>query len=68
MMEFDMLDVTPEMRMAAAAEEVSRYVGEIAEMLRDLSSRSEDIDKEQLTRIATAVTEIQHIASLMLQR
>ena len=63
-----MLDVTPEMRMAAAAEEVSRYVGEIAEMLRDLSSRSEDIDKEQLTRIATAVTEIQHIASLMLQR
>jgi anti-sigma regulatory factor (Ser/Thr protein kinase) len=67
MMEFDMLDVTPEMRMATAAEEVSRYVGEIAEMLRDLSSRS-DIDNEQLTRIATAVTEIQHIASLMLQR
>ena len=27
-----MLDVTPEMRMATAAEEVSRYVGEIAEL------------------------------------
>ena len=62
-----MPDSTPEMRMATAAEEVSRYVGEIAEMLRDLSSRP-DIDNEQLTRIATAVTEIKHITSLMLRR
>ncbi len=62
-----MPDVTPEMRIATAAEDVSRYVGEIAEMLRDLSVRP-GIDNEQLTRIATAVTEIQHIASLMLQR
>lgn len=62
-----MPDSNPEMRMATAAEEVSRYVGEIAEMLRDLSSRP-DIDNEQLTRIATAVTEIKHITSLMLRR
>lgn len=62
-----MLDATPETRIATAAEDVSRYVGEIAEMLRNLSSRP-NIDNEQLTRIATAVTEIQHIASLMLQR
>lgn len=62
-----MPDLNPEMRMATAAEEVSRYVGEIAQMLRDLSSRP-DVDNEQLTRIATAATEIQHITSLMLRR
>jgi anti-sigma regulatory factor (Ser/Thr protein kinase) len=66
-MGINMPDSNPEMRMATAAEEVSRYVGEIAEMLRDLSSRP-DIDNEQLTRIATAVTEIKHITSLMLRR
>ncbi|ETR75949.1 hypothetical protein X566_22080 [Afipia sp. P52-10] len=55
------------MRIAAATEEVSRYVAEIAQMLKDLASRPA-IDNDQLTRIATATAEIQQIVVLMLQR
>lgn len=59
--------LTSEMRIASAAEEVSRYVGEIAQMLRDLSERP-GVDNEQLAKIATAISEIQQISVLMLQR
>jgi hypothetical protein len=59
--------LTPETRIASAAEEVSRYVGEIAQMLRDLSDRP-GVDNEQLTKIAVAIGEIKQISALMLRR
>lgn len=60
-------EFTPETRIAFAAEDVSRYIGEIAQMLRDLSDRP-GVDNEQLAKIATAISEIKHISVLMLQR
>lgn len=47
-------------------EDISRYVGEIKQMLQDLSARPE-IDNHQLAKIATAVTEIQRLVPALLQ-
>jgi hypothetical protein len=48
-------------------EDISRYIGEIKQLLQDLSERP-DIDNDQLERIATAVSEIQRVIPAMLLR
>jgi hypothetical protein len=53
------------MRVADSMEEISRYVGEIKQMLWDLCARP-DVDNKQLAKIATAITEIQEIVPAML--
>jgi len=62
-----MPDMTPEGRIATSMEDISRYLGEIKLLLKDLSARPE-VDNAQLAKIATAVTEIQRIIPAMLQR
>ena len=62
-----MLELTPDMRIAASMENISRYVGEIRELLQNLSARS-DVDNEQLARIATAASEIQQVIPALLHR
>jgi hypothetical protein len=62
-----MLELTPEMRIAVSMEEISRYVGEIKQLLQELSARP-DVDNAQLARIATAVTEIQQVVPALLCR
>jgi hypothetical protein len=62
-----MLELTPEVRIAVSMEEISRYVGEIKQLLQDLSARP-DIDNDQLARIATAATEIQQVVPALLYR
>jgi hypothetical protein len=48
-------DLTPDERIAVSMEDISRYVGEIRQLLQDLAARPE-VDNDQLTRIATAVS------------
>jgi hypothetical protein len=55
------------MRIAVSMEEISRYVGEIKQLLQELSARP-DVDNAQLARIATAVTEIQQVVPALLCR
>ncbi|MDQ8726205.1 hypothetical protein [Bradyrhizobium sp. LHD-71] len=62
-----MSDVTPETRIASSMEDISRYLGEIRELLQDLSERPE-VDNERLGRIAAAVSEIREIVPAMLHR
>jgi hypothetical protein len=62
-----MSDLTPDMRIARSMEDISRYLGEIKQMLQDLSARPE-IDNRQLAKIATAVAEIQRLVPALLQR
>jgi anti-sigma regulatory factor (Ser/Thr protein kinase) len=62
-----MLELTPDMRIAVSMEEISRYVGEIKQLLQDLAARPE-VDNAQLKRIATAVSEIQRVVPAMLLR
>lgn len=62
-----MLGSTADMRIADSMEEIERYVGEIRQMLQDLSARSH-VDNEQLKRIADAVSEIQRLVPALLQR
>jgi hypothetical protein len=62
-----MLELTPDMRIAISMEDISRYIGEIRQMLQDLSERP-DIDNDQLKRIAVAVSEIQCVIPALLMR
>jgi hypothetical protein len=62
-----MLELTPDMRIAISMEDISRYIGEIKQMLQDLSERP-DIDNDQLKRIAVAVSEIQRVIPALLMR
>ena len=62
-----MLELTPDMRIAASMEDISRYIGEIRQLLQDLSERP-DVDSHQLTRIAVAVSEIQQVIPALLLR
>ena len=62
-----MLDLTPDMRIAVSMEDISRYVGEISQMLQVLSDRP-GVDNEQLRRIATAVSEIERLVPVLLKR
>jgi hypothetical protein len=62
-----MLELTPDMRIATSMEDISRYIGEIKQLLQDLSLRP-DIDNDQLERIATAVSEIQRVIPALLRR
>jgi len=62
-----MLDLTPEMRIAVSMEEISRYVGEIRQLLQDLSERP-DVDNDKLARIAAAASEIRQIVPVLLHR
>lgn len=62
-----MSDLTPDKRIATSMEDISRYLGEIKQMLQDLSGRP-DVDNGQLAKIATAVTEIQRLVPALLQR
>ena len=62
-----MLELTPDMRIAISMEDISRYIGEIKQMLQDLSARP-DIDNDQLKRIAVAVSEIQRVIPALLMR
>ena len=62
-----MSDLTPDMRIARSMEDISRYLGEIKQMLQDLSAQPK-IDNRQLTKIATAVAEIQRLVPALLQR
>ena len=62
-----MSDLTPDMRIAASMEDISRYLGEIKQMLQDLSARP-NVDNAQLAKIATAIAEIQRIVPAMLKR
>ena len=55
------------MRIAISMEDISRYIGEIKQMLQDLSERP-DIDNDQLKRIAVAVSEIQRVIPALLMR
>jgi hypothetical protein len=61
------LELTPDMRIAVSMEDISRYVGEIKQLLQDLAERP-DVDNDQLKRIAIAVSEIQRIIPALLQR
>jgi hypothetical protein len=62
-----MLELTPDMRIATSMEDISRYIGEIKQLLHDLSRRPE-IDNNQLKRIAIAVSEIQRVIPALLLR
>jgi len=62
-----MAQPTPEMRITVSVEEISRYVGEIKQLLQDLSARP-DVDHEQLAKIANAVSEIRDLVPALLQR
>ena len=62
-----MTDSTADMRIADSMQEIARYVGEIKQMLQDLSERP-NVDNEQLHRIAIAVSEIQRLIPAMLLR
>jgi anti-sigma regulatory factor (Ser/Thr protein kinase) len=62
-----MPDLTPESRIATSMEDISRYVGEIRQLLQDLAARP-DVDNVQLAKIATAVSEIQRLIPALLQR
>ncbi len=66
-MEIEMSNLTPDMRVADSMEKISRYVGEIKQMLKDLSARP-GVDNKQLAKIATAITEIKEIVPAMLLR
>ncbi|CAN0484087.1 unnamed protein product [Phaeothamnion confervicola] len=55
------------MRIATSMEDISRYLGEIKQMLQDLSARP-NVDNSQLAKIATAITEIQRLVPALLQR
>ena len=48
-------------------EEISRYLGEIKQLLQELSARPE-VDNAQLAKIANAVAEIQRVIPAMLLR
>jgi hypothetical protein len=61
----EMPDYTPDARIAASMEDISRYIGEIKQLLQDLSARP-DVDNAQLAKIATAATEIQRVIPAML--
>jgi hypothetical protein len=61
----EMPDSTPDARIAASMEDISRYIGEIKQLLQDLSARP-DVDNAQLAKIATAATEIQRVIPAML--
>ena len=63
----EMSDLTPDMRIAASMEDISRYLGEIKQMLQDLSARP-NVDNGQLAKIATAVAEIQRLVPALLKR
>ena len=62
-----MSNLTPDTRIAASMEDISRYLGDIKQMLQDLSARP-DVDNGRLARIATAITEIQRLIPALLQR
>jgi anti-sigma regulatory factor (Ser/Thr protein kinase) len=62
-----MPDLTPESRIATSMEDISRYVGEIRQLLQDLAARPA-VDNVQLAKIATAVSEIQRLIPALLQR
>lgn len=62
-----MSDVTPEARIAASMEDISRYIGEIKQLLQELAARP-DVDNEQLARIAAAASEIERLLPAMLLR
>jgi hypothetical protein len=62
-----MPELTPDSRIATSMEDISRYVGEIRQLLHDLAARP-DVDNAQLAKIATAVGEIQRLIPAMLQR
>ena len=63
----EMPDLSPNSRIAASMEDISRYVGEIKQLLQDLAARP-DVDNAQLAKIATAVAEIQRLIPALLQR
>jgi hypothetical protein len=60
-------DLTPDERIAVSMGDISRYVGEIKQLLQDLAARPE-VDNDQLTRIATAASEIQRVIPALLKR
>lgn len=62
-----MPELTADVRIAVSMEDISGYLGEIRQLLQDLSGR-QDVDNDQLRRIATAVAEIQRVIPMMLQR
>jgi hypothetical protein len=62
-----MPDMTPEGRIATSMEEISRYLGEINLLLRELSARP-GVDSAKLARIATATDEMQRVIPAMLLR
>jgi hypothetical protein len=58
---------TPEGRIAFSMEEISRFLGEIKQLLQELSARPE-VDNAQLAKIGNAVAEIQRVIPAMLLR
>jgi hypothetical protein len=63
----EMPEMTPDIRIAISMEDISRYIGDIKQLLQDLSERP-DVDNDQLQRIATAVSEIQRLIPALLLR
>jgi hypothetical protein len=63
----EMPDSTPDARIATSMEDISRYLGEIKQLLQELSARPE-IDNAQLARIATATAEIERVIPALLLR
>jgi hypothetical protein len=62
-----MSDLTPEARIATSMEDISRYIGEIKQLLQELSERP-GIDNVQLAKIASATSEIQRLIPALLLR
>jgi hypothetical protein len=62
-----MPDSTPEARIATSMEDISRYLGEIKQLLHELSARP-GVDNVQLAKIATATGEIGRVIPALLLR
>ena len=63
----EMPDFSPDARIARSMEDISRYLGEISQLLQELAARP-DIDNAKLAKIAAATAEIQRVIPVLLMK